>query len=458
MPLTGVEIYKLLPKTNCRKCGFPTCLAFAMKLAAGQVELSACPELSPEARKALEDALRPTMRLVSIGKGEKKIDIGGETVMFRHEKAFLHPPGILIRIKDTSPLEEARRVVKEVAGYGVKRAGVNFALNGFALQNESGSPADFLKLVEMAAETELPLVLISSKLENLKMAAEKIAEFRPALYAATKENKDYMLSLAKDFDCPLVVRSSENLEELAELAEEAGKAGVEDLILDPGRRSLIDSLLDLTYIRRLAVRRGYRPLGFPVISFPGEGASSPEEEMILAGQHIIKYSSLIVLDNFLPSLVYPLLILRLNIYTDPQIPLSVEEGVYKIGNPDEKSPVLLCSNWALTYLLLSSAVEAANIPAFLCVKRIEEADVLCWCHHCLRGLQPGSLNPDEVGQFVKRCGIEEMVRHRKLIIPGRATRFKAELGQALPDWEIIVGPEDETRVEVSLPEFARRLG
>ncbi len=447
MALTGLEIYKLLPKTNCRKCGSPTCLAFAMKLAAGQVELSACPELSPEAREALEDALRPTMRLVTLGRGEKRIEIGGETVMFRHEKAFLHPPGILLRIRDTLHLEDARQLVKEVAEYSVEREGMKLTLNGFALENISGELAPFVDLVEMASAKDLPLLLISSSLETLKAALEKVGPTRPAIYAATKDNAEEFIELAKRFSCPLVVKSFNGLEELAELTQRASQASVDDLLLDPGHRGFYDSLLDLTYIRRLALRRGFRSLGYPVITFPGEGAASPEEEMLLAAQHIIRYSNLIVLDHFSPALLFPLLLLRFNLYSDPETPLKVRPGLYPVNDPDEMSPLLITTNFSLTYHCIRDELEAGGWRAWLLVCDTGGLSVLT-------ALGDAKFNGELIARSMKEHQVEKRIGHRNLILPGAAVVLKREVEEQLPGWKALVGP----REALEIGEFLRAKG
>ncbi len=459
MALTGIQIYKLLPKTNCKECGYVTCMAFAMKLATGQEELSKCPYASEEAKKQLQAASKPPMRLVTVGVGGRQIKVGGELVMYRHDKKFFNPPALVVRIKDTAPQEEIGKTAEEVSNYNVERIGITFRFDGIAIQNDSGDPSTFANCAELVrSKTDMPLILLATDPASMSAALDKVNEYKPAIYAATKDNINDMVELAKKFVCPLAVRSSQGLAELAELSERAAKAGVGDIILDTGDRSFHDSLLSFTQVRRLALMKKFEPFGYPIISFPGEGASSIDEEAILAGQHIVKYSSIIVLDHFSPAIAYSLLTLRLNIYTDPQVPLSVEERIYEIGKPSEESPILFTSNWALTYLILSSAIEATNIPTFLCVKSVgEEADVLCWCHHCLRSAQLGKLNADDTGQFIKKCGIEDRVKHRKLVIPGRAARFKAELEQALPDWEIVVGPEEPTRIMGFLPEFAEKL-
>ncbi|TEU03880.1 MAG: acetyl-CoA decarbonylase/synthase complex subunit gamma, partial [Dehalococcoidia bacterium] len=275
MALTGIEIYKFLPKTNCKECGFPTCLAFAMKLAAKGVELSLCPYVSEEASQALESASRPPIRLVTVGSGDRKIEVGNEVVMFRHEKTFYRPPGFVIKIKDTDSADEIAKLVGEVTGYSVERVGMELKMDGFAIENASNNGENFVKCVELVkSKTDLPLVLMSSDPAVMDLALEKVAGAKPLIYAATKENCDQMVELAKKHQCPLVVSEPAGLSELADLVARVTDAGVEDVVLDPGAREFGQSLAALTQIRRLAIKKSFQPLGYPVITFPGEGSAS----------------------------------------------------------------------------------------------------------------------------------------------------------------------------------------
>src|SRR3990172_4033270 len=269
MALSGIEIYKHLPKTNCKKCGFPTCLAFAMKLAQKAAELSACPDVSEEAKLALDAASRPPIRLVTIGGNGRKIEVGNEVVLYRHEKTFYHPPGLVVRVKDTQPLEEVAHLAKEVAEYKVERVGREIFFDGLAVENASGDGATFAQYVEAAAsQGDLSLILISPDPGAMEAALQVAGKSRPLIYAASKDNASAMAQMAKKYNCPLAVYSNDGLEALAGLVEEVGKAGVEDIILDPGTRSLSGSLAALTQLRRLALQKNFRLLGYPIITFP----------------------------------------------------------------------------------------------------------------------------------------------------------------------------------------------
>lgn len=436
MALSGVEIYKFLPKTNCKKCGFPTCLAFAMKVAQKAVNITTCPDLSAEAKAALEAAGRPPIHLVSLGNEQNKLEVGNEVVMFRHEKTFYHPPGLMLRIKDTASPEAVAKIAQEVSNYKVERVGLHLSLNGFAVQNESKDAATFQRCAQtLKDKTSLPLVLMSPQPEAMEAALEKVAADRPLIYAATKDNAEKMAQLSIKYKCPLAVHDNQGLTELAGLVEQVNKAGVEDIVLDPGTRDFASSINTLTQLRRLALKKNFRPLGHPIITFPGEGVGSVEEEAMLAAQHIAKYSGIVVLDHFSPAFAYPLLTLRLNIYTDPQKPIQVTPGVYPVGAPKDKSPLCVTTNFSLTYFSIAGELEASGFPSWLLVCDTEGLSVLTsWA--------AGKFDADKIAKSVKSFDVAKQVSHRNIIIPGKVAVLRGELEEALPEWKIMVGPPE----------------
>jgi acetyl-CoA decarbonylase/synthase complex subunit gamma len=444
MALSGLEIYKLLPKTNCKECGFPTCLAFAMKLAAKQAELAACPHVSEEAKAALAAAAAPPIRLVTISSDGRKIEVGNETVMFRHEKTFYHEPGLLVRVKDTQPLEEFEEVITQAAGYTVERVGMELSVGGFAVENASGDPALFAERVgALRAIADLPLVLISKDPAALEAAVAKLEGDVPLLYAADEENWQAMVELATKHKLPLAVRGEGGLAALANLTEQVKNAGVEDIVLDPGTRGPVDTLITLTQLRRLALKKNFRLLGYPIITFPGEGATSEAEEVALAAQHVAKYGGLIVLDHFDPATMYCLLTLRLNIYTDPQKPIQMEPGVYEFGEPTADSPLLTTTNFSLTYFSVAGEIEGSGVPAWLLVCDAEGMSVLtAWA--------AGNFDAEVVTKMVKKFDVAEKINHRKIVIPGFVAVISGELEDELSGWEVLVGPREAVDIRAYL--------
>jgi acetyl-CoA decarbonylase/synthase complex subunit gamma len=444
MALSGLEIYKLLPKTNCKECGFPTCLAFAMKLAAKQAELVACPYVSEEAKAALAAAAAPPIRLITISSDGRKIEVGNETVMFRHEKTFYHEPGLLVRVRDTQPLDEFEAIVTKAASYSVERVGMELTVSGFAVENASGDPALFAERVgTLRAIAKLPLVLISRDPAAMEAAVTKLKGAVPLLYAADKSNWQAMAELAKKHKLPLAVREGGGLTALANLVEQVKGAGVEDIVLDPEARGPVDTLISLTQLRRLALRKNFRLLGYPIITFPGEGTTSEAEEAALAAQHIAKYGGFIVLDHFDPATVYPLLTLRLNIYTDPQKPIQMEPGVYEFGEPTADSPLLTTTNFSLTYFSVAGEVEGAGIPCWLLVCDSEGMSVLT-------GWAAGNFDAEVIAKMVKQFNVAEKIAHRKIVIPGLVAVISGELEDELSGWEVMVGPREAVDIPAYL--------
>jgi acetyl-CoA decarbonylase/synthase complex subunit gamma len=452
MALSGLEIYKLLPKTNCKECGFPTCLAFAMKLAAKQAELVACPYVSEEAKAALAAAAAPPIRLITISSDGRKIEVGNETVMFRHEKTFYHEPGLLVRVKDTQSLDEFEAIVTKAASYSVERVGMELTVSGFAVENASGDPALFTERIgALKAIANLPLVLISKNPTAMEAAVPKLKGAVPLLYAADKDNWQAMAEVAKKHNFPLAVREGSNpstssgqrLTALANLVEQVKGAGVEDIVLDPGARGPADTLISLTQLRRLALKKNFRLLGYPIITFPGEGAASEAEEAALAAQHIAKYGGLVVLDHFDPATMYPLLTLRLNIYTDPQKPIQMEPGVYEFGEPTVDSPLLTTTNFSLTYFSVAGELESAGIPSWLLVCDSEGMSVLT-------GWAAGNFDAEVIAKMVKQFNVADRISHRKIVIPGLVAVISGELEDELSGWEVMVGPREAVDIPAYL--------
>ena len=447
MPLNALQIYKLLPKTNCKECGFPTCLAFAMKLAAKQAELEACPHVSSEAKEALVAASRPPMRLITIGSDEHKIEVGNETELFRHDRAFYHPPGLMVRVKDSQPIEEIEETVSQVDGYSVELVGMTLGLNGIALESASGEEGTYVKALEaVRANTDLPLILMAEDPKVIAAALENLGDTVPLIYAATEENWPDMAKLAKKHKCPLAVHGANGLNQLAGLVKQVEEAGVEDIVLDPGTRGFSDSLSVLTQIRRLALRHGFHLFGYPTITFPGEGADSIEEETLLAGQHISKYGGFIVLDHFDPAEAYPLITLRLNIFTDPRVPIQMEPGIYEFGEPTADSPLLTTTNFSLTYFSVAGEIDASGVPSWLLVTDSEGMSVLtAWA--------AGNFDAERIAKDVKRFEVADKISHRKIIIPGFVAVIMGELEEELPGWGVLVGP----REAIDIPRYLREV-
>ncbi len=439
MALTGIQIFKLLPKTNCKECGVPTCLAFAMNLASGKAELSACPYVSEEARAQLAEASAPPIRPVVVGKGVRKATSGGETVQYRHEKTFYSPTLLAAMVKSDI---SADALAKKLQGWNAlqyERVGLNLRPELVALKDVNGNADAFGKLAKQIAETsEFNLILMTEKVDVMKAGVAAAGFKRPLLYAATAANADAMGKLAKENDLPLAIKA-ESVEAVAKLSDKLTAMGLKDLVLDPGSREPKQANADMIAIRRAALKNGNRSVGFPTITFPCEMASNLDVETMLAAMFVAKYGGIVVLSDFAGESVFPLLLERLNIFTDPQRPMTVTQGIYPIGTPNEKSPVLVTTNFALTYFIVSGEIESSRVPSWLLIKDSEGLSVLtAWA--------AGKFAGDDVGAFVKKSGIMDKVKHTELIIPGYAAAIVGDIEEELPGWTITVGPREAAHI------------
>ncbi len=445
MGLSGLDIFKKLPKTNCKECGFPTCLAFAMKLAAGQAELDKCPYVSDEVKAELAEASAPPIRGVTVGVGDEAFKVGEELVLYRHEKTFFNPTVLGVLVSDDMDEAKVDQLLGQVKECVHERVGVMLKVRAVAVKAASGDASKFKALVEKVKEVNRPIILMAEDVELMKAGLEAAGDVRPLLYAATEANIDAMAALAQEKGLPLAVKA-DDLDKLAELAQKLVDMGLKEVVLDPAPRKPGETFKDLVAIRRAALNQKFAPFGFPTITFPCEETQDELYETALAGMYICKYGGIVILSHAEPWRMYPLLVLVLNIYTDPQRPMAVDSKFYEIGNPDENSPVLVTTNFSLTYFIVSGEIEGSKIPAWLGVVDCDGQSVLtAWA--------AGKFVPEVIAKFINTSGIADKVKHRKLIIPGYVAQISGELEEELPDWEIIVG----TREAADLPAFLRQF-
>ena len=431
MALTGIEIYKQLPKTNCKDCGFPTCLAFAMKMASGQVALEKCPHVTAEAKAALESASRPPIQLVTIGSGDNEMKIGNETQLYRHEERFHRQTAVAVRISDTLDEAAIAERAEAIGKLVFERVGTQIRVNLVAVCNESGDAGRFEQAAKLAAEKSgLACLLISPSAANLDKAASALAGQRPLLYISEPEQAEAAAKVAKENDCPLAVRA-DGTEALAALTEKITAAGVEQIVLDAGTRDIKGTLESLTEIRRLSLK-SFRPLGYPTIAF----TSSPDPTMqaIEASTFIAKYAGVVVTDAIERWQMLPILTTRQDIYIDPQKPVAVEPKLYPVGEVSADSPVLVTTNFSLSYYSVEGEVEASRVPSYVLSVDTEGTSVLtAWASD--------KFNAETITQAIKKSGLEEKVTHRKMVLPG----FVAVLSAGVEDesgWSVLIGPKE----------------
>jgi acetyl-CoA decarbonylase/synthase complex subunit gamma len=432
MALTGLEIFKLLPKTNCKKCGMPTCLAFAMALAQKRAKLENCPDVSEEAKEKLAAAAAPPMRKVVFGTGDNQVQTGQETVMFRHEEKFYNPTSLAVTVSDKLSGEDLTKRIESVNALQFERIGIKIGVKAIAVVNDSGSAETFAQAAETVKNSsDLALILVSQSPEAMSAAVAKTKESIPLLASATTDTASEMAKTAKENGCPIVAQA-ETLDALAELTEKIKAEGVEDIILNLQVSNSKEQLLNLTKMRALALKKAFRPLGYPTMSFAAKGDANTQAASAVS--LICKYAGIVVLDTVEPYAILPMLTAVMNIYTDPQKPVQVEPKIYRIGEPNDNSPLMFTTNFSLTYYTVESDVEASRIPSYILVVDTEGTSVLT-------AYSGDKLNEKTVADAMAKHGVEDLVKHRKLIIPGYVAVMSGKLEEAT-NWEVMVGPRE----------------
>ena len=442
MPLTGLDIYKLLPRTNCGECGTPTCLAFAMLLAQKKASIDKCPYLSDEAKAVLAGASAPPIRLVRIGTGESEIAVGNETVMFRHEETFHHPCGIAVTITDDLEGSALEEKINKINDLWFERVGQKIGVELIAIKETTGDPQKYADVVrQVATKSKQTPILMSFNPEIIKAGLAICARKKPLIYAANSENYQAMASLAKSSSCPLVVYGN-SIDEVAELTPKITALGVEDLILDTGARGTVKVVDDWTQIRRLALRKNNRALGYPTIAFTDDG----QKQVLQGTTYISKYTGIVVCEGSESWQILPILTARQNIYTDPRVPLQVEPKVYEIGNVTQDSPILITTNFSLTYFTVVGEVESSKIPAYILVVNTEGQSVLT-------AYASEKLTSEGIVKMLKETGMKEKVNHNMLIIPGYIAVISGKLEEE-SGWKVLVGPREASGIPTYLKQYA----
>ncbi len=458
--LGPLDIYPFLPRTNCGKCKAKVCMAFAAELAERSISIEECPELFQDKYKAnlakLRELLKPPVKEVIIGTGDRRVKIGGQIVLRRHEHRYFNPVPIAITVDDGMPEEEILRKVRWAKEFKYTYIGRELKLDMIAIRSKLGDPPTFERAVKKVADiTDMPLVLWSFDPAVLGRGLLAVQGRRPLLYAATKDNWREMAELASRYKCPLAIYSPYDLKMLRSLAKTLMACGVEDLVLDAGAefgKEVRDFINNLTMLRIAAIKEADELLGFPLMGSPAvvweKEGRSPEvikwEETCLASMMILRYVDLLMLRSTDMWTILPNVILRENIYTDPRKPVSVEPGLRTIGETDENSPVMLTANFALTYFTVSSDIEASKVGSYLLVVDTEGISV----ESAIAGRKMVS---EKVADALRESGIESKVKHRKLIVPGFAARLSGEI-EDLTHWEVMVGPRDSSAISKFLSE------
>ncbi len=445
MALTGLEIFKLLPKTNCKKCGMPTCLAFAMQLAQKRAKLEDCPYVSEEAKEKLAAAAAPPMRKVAFGSGDNQVQVGQETVMFRHEEKFYNPTVVAVTVSDKLAGEDLKKRIESINSLQFERVGTKLSVNAIAVVNDSGAADSFAQAAATTNElSNLALILVTESAESMAASVERCGDSSPLLASAKADTAKEMAKIAKENNCPLVAKA-ESIEALSELSEKIKAEGVQDIVLSLDALSLREQLYNLSRIRALGLKKVFRPLGYPTISFISNGDADTQAAM--ATSLICKYSSIVVVDTVEPYALLPMLTAAMNIFSDPQKPVQVEPKVYPIGEPDDNAPLMFTTNFSLTYYTVESDVERSLVPSYILVVDTEGTSVLT-------AYSGDKLNEKTVADAMASADVENLVKHRKLIIPGYVAVMSGKLEEAT-NWEIMVGPRECSMLPKYLQEIWR---
>jgi len=449
MALTGLEIFKLLPKTNCKKCGMPTCLAFAMALAQKRVKLDDCPDVSQEARQKLAEAAAPPMRKVVFGplprlasgdagasSGDNQVQVGQETVLFRHEEKFYNPTVLAVTVSDKLTGQDLKKRIEAINSLQFERVGTKIGVKAIAIVNESGKAAAFAQAAAAVKNnSNLAPILMTESPEAMAEAVKKTKESVPLLASAKADTAEAIAKIAKENSCPLVAKA-DSIEALSELSEKIKAQGVEDIVLCLETSGLRDKLYTLTRMRALSLKKVFRPLGYPAISFVQ--GSDVGQQLAAATSLICKYSGIVVVDTIEPYAILAMLTCVMNIFTDPQKPVQVEPKIYAIGEPDEKSPLMFTTNFSLTYYTVESDVEASRVPSYILVVDTEGTSVLT-------AYSGDKLNEKTVADAMAKNNVEKLVKHRKLIIPGYVAVMSGKLEEAT-NWDVLVGPRESSMI------------
>ncbi len=436
MALSGLDIYKLLPKTNCKECGFATCLAFAMALAQKKVSLDKCPHVTAQAREALESASQPPIKLVTIGKGENRIEIGNETVMYRHEQKFYHPAGIGFLIEDTIGEDEAAKKLSKIKGLTFERVGQKIGANLICIKNSSNDKNKFVNIVKMVmSASDLNTALYSENPDAIKEALLITKDRRPLIISGGKERLDEFIKLAKEFSVPLAL-TAQSVEEAAELADKIKKSGVDEIVINLKTENVSKRVQDFTFMRRGALRKNFRPFGYPIMAFTH--FENPDMELAEAVSYVAKYAGIVIVRNIEKEFVLPLLVTRQDIYQDPQKPVQVEPKIYEVGKVTKDSPVLVTTNFSITYFTVAGEVESSKVPSYIIACDSEGMSVLtAWAAE--------KFTAEKIADTLKSIGIQDMVNHRRVVIPGYVSVLSGKL-EEVSGWKVAVGPREASGI------------
>jgi len=442
MALKGLDIFKLTPKSNCKECGFPTCMAFSMKVAQGAVDIAKCPHMSDDAKAQLSEATAPPMKSLTIGTGDAEYKLGGETVLYRHEKTFVSRDIFAVTV-DADNFDEKWAEVSKV---DYDRIGERMYVELLDLEF-TGDVDKYAELAEKAKATGRAIVIDTTDKDAARKALEVCADTKPLLNGANADNMDDFVAMAQEFKVLLGVQGTD-LDSIYDNVKAVEGKGFKDIVIDLGTVSVKSAIENDVQVRRAALKGGDRTMGYPsIVNVAKLAPGDLHMQQALASLFTVKYGSIVVLENLTYPMALPLFGLRQNIYTDPQKPMTVEPGIYPINGADENSICCTTVDFALTYFVVSGELERSGVPINMIISDAGGYSVLtAWA--------AGKLSAGSISKFIAENGIDEKIKNHTLIIPGKVAVLKGELEQKLPDWKIVVAPNEATDLVKFLKDYS----
>ncbi|NHW23468.1 MAG: acetyl-CoA decarbonylase/synthase complex subunit gamma [Archaeoglobales archaeon] len=453
-----LEVYNFLPRTNCKECGYDTCMSFASHILDRSAKVYDCKPLvrdaekDPKVKEKLEKLIEitsPEIAEVIVGIGDKALKIGGEEVLHRHELTFFNPTAFFFDVWDTLDDKKIEERCKRVVEYKKFYVGKFLTLDGFAVRCISNDPKRFREVAKKVASYGKPMILIALNPECMRAALEEVANQRPLIYAATEGNWKEFMKLALDYKVPVAIRAKD-LNVLKSIAVTFKSAGIKDIVLDPVTEPLGEGLQGtferVIQLRRKAILDGDKDVAYPILITPisawlieGDEVTKAYWEAVIAGMFIVKYGDAMIFHSIDQHVVMPTLTLRFNIYTDPRTPVQVAAGLREINNPGPDDPVFLTTNFALTYYTVENDLNSAKIKGWLLVVNTEGIGVEA-------SVAGGKLTASKVKEIIEQTKIAEKVKHRYLVIPGLAARLQGSIEDET-GWKVLVGPIDSGRIK-----------
>ena len=447
MALKGLDIFKLSPKKNCKECGCPTCMAFSMKVAQGAVDIAACPYFAPEALAKLSAATEPPMKTIQVGAGDAELSLGGETVLFRHEKTFVSRTRYAMSLCTCMDDETVAQKLEDIKKVDYERIGERMFVEMVYVNYSADGKQDYVELVKKAAETGRILILDCKDAEIAKAALEVCKDGKPILNGADASNYEAMNAVATAAGVVLGV-SGADLSEIHDTVEKLEGLGNKNLVIDVTGADVKETFKNAVQIRKAAIKDGDRTFGYPsIVNLHKIAAGDLHKQAALLSLFTMKYGSVIVAEHIGYAEALPLYGLRQNLFTDPQKPMKVEPGVYPLNGADENSVCLTTVDFALTYFLVSGELERSGVPVNLIINDAGGLSVLTsWA--------AGKFSSSSIAKFFQEQDIEGKIKSRKLIIPGKVAVLKGELEAKMPGWEIIIAPNEAVQLVKFMKDFA----